>query len=228
MAIPKLFKPFHHEKSKHIYFEGSDSRHNPILIAHNEYKIASAGGGVEIEYPDVVLSLGTGLETTSSQASKDSERASLLSRLTRHGSTKARKRGKKGETSESCESGDPWDNYMNLFPVPAPTSRFVRLNPEIKEDLSTPEEARTIESIQSIVQRCYASGNQIKRLAAQLFARLFYFECTETVLETEANQVTVQGKRVFFHLTRLSCSFLLTFNFRTNAVSPPRRDCRNM
>jgi hypothetical protein len=198
MEIPKLFKPYHHEKSKHIYFEGADSRHNPILISHNEYKIASAGSGVEIEYPDVVLSLGTGFETTSSQASKDSEKASLLSRLTRQGSIKTRKRGKKGEIWESCESNDSWDNYMNLFPVPAPTSRFVRLNPEFKEDLSTPEETRTIESIQSIVQRYYANGNQIKRLAAQLFARLFYFECTETVLETEANQVTVQGKRGFF------------------------------
>jgi hypothetical protein len=73
MAMPKLFKTSQNGRSKHLYLEGADLRHNPILVAHNEYKIASTGSVMEIEYPDVVLSLGTGHPATSSQNSKESE-----------------------------------------------------------------------------------------------------------------------------------------------------------
>jgi hypothetical protein len=162
MAMPKLFKTSQNGRSKHLYLEGADLRHNPILVAHNEYKIASTGSGVEIEYPDVVLSLGTGLTATSSQNS--------------------------------------WDEYMNRWPISAPTSRFVRLNPEFKEELLGSEDTATVESMQRIVQDHYATGNQIKRLTAQLFATLFYFECSDTVFGAENNQVTVQGKQIYFLL----------------------------
>jgi hypothetical protein len=198
MAIPKLFKPFHHEQSKQIYFESENSRHNPVLISHKEYKIVSTGDNVEIEYPDIVLSLGTGLQTTSSQNSKDSEKPSLLSRLKTQGSTMTQQRGTKGQTSVLPERGDAWEEYLNLLPVAAPTSRFVRLNPTFKGDLPASEDTESIESIQSAVQNYYANGNQIKRLATQLFATLFYFECSETILETEDNHVTVQGKHICF------------------------------
>jgi len=167
-------------------------------VAHNEYKVASTGSGVEIEYPDVVLSLGTGLTATSSQNSKESEKVSIISRLKRQGSTKTQQRRAKGEISVSPEPGDSWDEYMNRWPISAPTSRFVRLNPEFKEDLLGPEDTTTVESIQRIVQDHYATGNQIKRLTAQLFATLFYFECSDTVLGAENNQVTVQGKQIYF------------------------------
>jgi hypothetical protein len=196
MAIPKLFKAFHHEQSKQIYVESASSRYNPILIAHTEYKIASTEDTVEIEYPDIVLSLGTGAKTTSSQNSKDSEKPSLLSRLRRQGSTKTQQRGTNRQILASREGGDAWDDYLNQLPISAPPSRFVRLNPALK-DLPASDGIESIDSIQSVVQNYYASGNQIKRLAAQLFATLFYFECSETILETEDNQVTVQGKYTY-------------------------------
>ena len=198
MATPKLFKPFHHERSKQIYFESENSRHNPILIAHKEHEIVSTGDSVEVEYPDIVLSLGTGLQTASSQNSKDSEKQSLLSRLKTQGSTKTQQSGTKGQNSVLSERGDAWEEYLNLFPVAAPTSRFIRLNPTFKGDLPASEDTGNIESIQSAVQNYYANGNQIKRLAAQLFATLFYLECSETILETEDNRLTVQGKYICF------------------------------
>jgi hypothetical protein len=198
MAMPKLFKTSRNGRSKHLHLEGADLRHNPILVAHNEYKIASTGSVVEIEYPDVVLSLGTGLTATSSQNSKESEKISIISRLKRQGSTKTQQRHVKGEISVSPEPGDSWDEYMNRWPISAPTSRFVRLNPEFKEELLVSEDTATVESMQRIVQDHYATGNQIKRLTAQLFATLFYFECSDTVLGAENNEVTVQGKQVHF------------------------------
>jgi hypothetical protein len=198
MAVPRLFKPFHHENSKQIYIESENQRNNPILIAHKEYNILSKGSNVEIEYPDVVLSLGTGLEPTSSQ---NPGKVSLLSRLAIQGSSKAQKGGAVRENSVPTGRRDIWDQYMNLLPNEAPTSRFIRLDPDFMENLPSSEHAAhagNIEPIQNLVQKYYANGNQIKRLADQLFATLFYFECTETVVGRGDKQVTVQGK--FIHL----------------------------
>src|SRR5271170_5714665 len=164
MAIPKLFKPFHHEPSKQVYFDGAPSHNNPILIAHNEYKITWTGYGFAPDYPDIVLSIGTGLETESSRNSQD-----------------------------TTECDNAWDDYINLLPISDPGSRFVRLNPAFSEALPAPDDTGRMKSLQNLVRSCI-NGDQIKRLAAQLFATLFYFESSDTILETSDNQFLVQGK----------------------------------
>jgi hypothetical protein len=63
MAIPKLLKHVHHRPSKKVYFDSERSYHNQILLANKEHKIISAGDGLSIDYPDVVVSLGTGFES---------------------------------------------------------------------------------------------------------------------------------------------------------------------
>jgi hypothetical protein len=196
MSVPKLIKPFHHGNSKQIYIESEDQRNNPIFIAHKEYNIASKGSSVEIEYPDVVLSLGTGLESTSSQNPEDPGRASILSRLGIQGNSDTRENSTMKKSSDSSGRRDIWDQYMNLLPREAPTSRFIRLDPDFEGDLSALDNAAyagNMEPIQTLVQKYYGNRNEIKQLAAQLFATLFYFECRETVLGRGDNQATVQG-----------------------------------
>jgi hypothetical protein len=168
MAIPKLFKPFHHEPSKQVYFDGAPSHHNPILIAHSEYKIAWTGYGFAPDCPDIVVSIGTGLETESGRNSQDADRIST-----------------------DCDNA--WDDYLNLLPISDPGSRFVRLNPAFSVVLPAPDDIGRMMSLQNLVRSCI-DGDQIKRLAAQLFATLFYFESSDTILETSDNQFLVQGK----------------------------------
>jgi len=199
MAAPKSFKSLHHERSKQNYTDSENLRQNPIFIAHNEYKIVSEGTSVEIEYPDIVLSLETGIGTSSNRNSKNSENSekpSLLSHLKKHGNTKTDQGDANGQRSFLSERSKAWDSYLNLLPHSAPTSKFVRLNPIFEQDLSVSEDMSSTEYIQSVVQKYYTNDNQIKSLAVQLFATLFYMDVSETVLETEDNGVIVKGKSV--------------------------------
>jgi hypothetical protein len=196
MAAPKSFKSLHHERSKQIYTDSENLRQNPIFIAHNEYKIVSEGTSVEIEYPDIVLSLETGLGTISNRNSKNSEKPSILSHLKKQGNTKTDQEDANGQRPFLSERSEAWDSYLNLLPHSAPTSKFVRLNPKFEQDLSVSEDISSAEYIQSVVQKYYTNDNQIKSLAVQLFATLFYMDVSETILETEDNGVTVQGKSV--------------------------------
>jgi hypothetical protein len=192
MAIPKLFKHVHHRPSKKVYLDSEHSYHNPILLANKEYKIISAGDGLAIDYPDIVVSLGTGLETNWGQNSKNSYKASIVSRLKGPVSAKAQQRDTKGQISSSAEGDNEWDDYLNLLPISAPSSRFVRLNPKLEEGLPAPDDIGDMKALQT--QDYYAHGDKIKRLTGQLFATLFYFECPDTIPKITDKQLLVQGK----------------------------------
>src|SRR5205814_1234687 len=111
MAIPKIFKPFHHEPSKQVYFDGAPSHHNPILIAHNEYKIIWTGYSFAPDYPDIVVSIGTGLETESSQNSQDTDRISIMSRVRGRAGRRAQQRASRGQIAFSADGHNAWDDY---------------------------------------------------------------------------------------------------------------------
>jgi hypothetical protein len=202
MAIPKLLKHFHRGPSKQGYLDGSRSHHNPILIANTEYQIISAGDGLPIDYPDIVVSLGTGLETNSVQNSKRSDKTSIVSRLRGYVSAQTQQGDTKSQTASSSEGHNAWDDYLNLLPISAPASRFVRLNPKLKEGLPATDDIGGIKSLQTLVKTHYAHGDKIKRLAAQLFATLFYFECLDTIPEIANKQLIVQGKPFNLHFSK--------------------------
>src|SRR5438034_1432198 len=103
MAIPKLFKPFHHEPSKQVYFDNAPSPHNPILIAHREYKIITTGHGFAPDFPDIVVSIGAGLRTESSQDSQDTDRRSIMSRVTGRASAKSQQRASRDQMAFSAD-----------------------------------------------------------------------------------------------------------------------------
>jgi hypothetical protein len=193
MAIPKLFKPFHHKPSKQVYFDGVPSPHNPILIAHEEYKIASSEYGFLPDYPDIVVSIGTGLETESSRNSQDTDRISIMSRVKGRASRKTKQSASRGQIASSAVDHNVWDDYLNLLQISAPDSRFVRLDATFPDDLPPVDDISHMKSFQNLV-RSKVNADQIKQLAAQLFATLFYFESLGTSLETSNNQCLVQGK----------------------------------
>jgi hypothetical protein len=193
MAIPKLFKPFHHKPSKQVYFDGVPPPHNPILIAHEEYKIASSEYGFAPDYPDIVVSIGTGLETESSRNSQDTDRISIMSRVKGRASRKTEPSASRGQIASSAVDHNVWDDYLNLQRISAPASRFVRLDAAFSDDLLLADGISHMKSLQNLV-RSKIDTDQIKQLATQLFATLFYFESLGTSLETSNDQCLVQGK----------------------------------
>jgi hypothetical protein len=194
MAIPKLLGHVHHRPSKKVYLDSERSYLNPILLANKEHEIVSAGNVLAIDYPDIVVSLGTGFETSWRQNSKNSYKASIVSRLKGSASAKTPQRDTKGEISSSAEGHNEWNDYLNLLPISAPASRFVRLNPTLEEGLPAPDDIGDIKVLQTLVQDYYAHRDEIKRLTAQLFATLFYFECPDTIPKITDKQLLVQGK----------------------------------
>jgi hypothetical protein len=187
MANPKLFKPFHHEPSKQVYFDGAPSHQNLNLIAHDEFKITWTGYGVAPDYPDIVLSIGTGLETESSRNSQDTDRISIISRVKGYASGKTQQKAARSQRPISADYDSAWNDYLDLQPISDPT-RFVRLNSAFSDVLPAPDNIYHMKSLQNL-----QNGHQIKRLAAQLFATLFYFESLD-IQETSDNQFIVQGK----------------------------------
>lgn len=183
MAIPKIFKPFYHEPSKQVYFDVASSHQNPILIAHKEYEIIWTRYGFEPKYPDIVVSIGTGLKTKSRQNFQDT----IMSRRRGYASRETQ------QTASPADYNDFWDDYLNLLPISTPESRFVRLNPVFFDDLPAPDDISGMRSLPSLVRK-YVNEDQVKRIAAQLFAMLFYFESSDTILETSDNQLFVLGK----------------------------------
>lgn len=218
MAIPKIFKPFHHEPSKQVYFDVASSHNNPILIAHKEYEIIWTGYGFAPKYPDIVVSIGTGLETKSRQNSQDTDRKSTMSRKKGHASKKSQ------QTAFPTDYHDFWDDYLNLLPLSAPESRFVRLNPSFSDDLPAPDDIGGMKSLQNLVQK-YVNEDQVKRIAAQLFATLFYFESSDIILETSDNQLLVRGK--LLRLCSEACSTNPLSESRTNFVPSSKRNTGN-
>jgi hypothetical protein len=226
MAIPKLFKPFHHEPSKQVYFDGAPFQHNPILIAHNEYKITWTGYGFAPDYPDIVVSIGTGLETESSRNSQDTDRISTMSRVKGHASRKTQQWASRNQIAFSAHCDNAWDDYLNLLPISDLGSRFVRLNPAFSDVLPAPDDIGRMMSLQNLVRSCI-DGDQIKRLAAQLFATLFYFESSDTILETSDNQFLVQGK-LLSSMFLEACSTNPLSESRKHLVPSSKRNAGNM
>ncbi len=65
-AAPTYFKPFFHKASKQVYQDGGLYHNNPIEIADIERKLIWPE--MEHQYPDIVLSLGTGFNPASKKA----------------------------------------------------------------------------------------------------------------------------------------------------------------
>lgn len=173
MAIPKIFKPFYHEPSKQVYFDVASSHYNPILIAHKEYEIFWTGYGFAPKYPDIVVSIGTGLETKLRQNSQGTDRKSIMFRRKGHASKKTQ------QTASPTDGHYFWDEYLNLLPISTPESRFVRIDPVFFDNLPAPDDIGGMRPLQSLVQK-YINEDQVKRIATQLFATLFYFESSDT------------------------------------------------
>jgi hypothetical protein len=227
MSIPKLFKHVQHRPSKKVYLDSERSYHNLILLANKEHEIISARDGLVIDHPDIVVSLGTGFETNWGQNSKNSYEAWIVSKLKGPVSAKTQQRDTKSQIPSSAEGDNEWDDYLNLLPISAPASRFVRLNPKLKEGLPAPDDIGDIKALQILVQDYYAHDDEIKRLTGQLFAALFYFECPDTILKITDKQLLVQGE-LSYRFFPSAGSVKITTKPRARLVSPPKRDSGNL
>jgi len=170
-AAPKIFKPFHHEPSKQSYLDGAIYHNNPIQIADKERK--NLWPSMKAEFPDVVVSIGTGYGPPQSKPvlSSPPPQVGVLS----HG--KSLYKIATDHIASALDSQKAWDTYISILqPPPEHMTRYVRLNPQLREDPPNLDDVDQIQRIKSTVRTQMATNGQIQRLAHQLVASCFYFE----------------------------------------------------
>jgi hypothetical protein len=174
MATPKLFKSFNHEQSKQVYLDGGLSGHNnPIVIADTEYRAICSGSKLSAQYPDFIVSVGTGLGERIHSGKK-----STRPRKRKKDSVRNRTKALRDPVMSSIDSQRAWDEYINLVPASS-QSAFIRINPELNEDIPEIDDFTRMYSLQTAVRTYLMRDNQIDRISGRLIATLFYFEVSE-------------------------------------------------
>jgi len=183
MATPKLFRSLRHAPSKQIYVAAELGMRNPITIADKERKFLSSQ--VESEgCPDLLLSLGTGMDGERLQSSGSSIRSAAPSFVGSIASFASRGDPLKRASSPTrCQMTS--DDFTNSLPSSANPSRFIRYNPITMLGLPAADDLSKMKQIQSLA-KVHMDMTQIKKIADKLLATLFYFETIEDVTDHTA------------------------------------------
>ena len=194
MATPRLFKPFRHDPSKQIYTAADINFRNPISIAESERKLL-AGKQDQIEYPDIVLSLGTGVDAqpgqqiiSSSSASIRTATPSVVGSLRSIASSRDPLRRATSPTRCQMTSNDFWNN----LPLSQRDTRFIRFNPVSMMGIPGADDLPKMKHLQSLTSS-HVDMQQIKEIASRLLATLFYFEIVENVVELIDGRFLAKG-----------------------------------
>ncbi|KAF2465550.1 FabD/lysophospholipase-like protein [Lindgomyces ingoldianus] len=190
MATPRLFKPMQHLPSRQALLESGIHSQNPIHIAMNECRALLPSSSARDKHPDIILSLGSGIYSTNSSviepiSSRPSRAFSIRSRTVK--------------TSEyqilmAAHCQKIWDDHINSLFGSSSSSAFVRLNPEISENLTSFESHESMKLLRSHIVEQYRNDARIKQLAAQLIATLFYFETVGSIWDTCEDGLSMKGK----------------------------------
>jgi hypothetical protein len=177
-----LFKPFKHKASNQVY-GNKEYDANPIMIADSEFK--TVWGSSPSSFPDIVVSLGTGLSTSQSAVPADMENPAKSSEAA--GDSRA---GKKKHTplrfDQWCEK--TWNDYLQFLPISsAPAGNYIRLNTKVLE-LPAVDDINSAEFLQNMV-RARVDSEGIQMLASRLIAKLFYFETAGEIEKTSGNDL---------------------------------------
>lgn len=132
------------------------------MIADSEFK--AVWGSSPSSFPDIVVSLGTGLSTSQSAVPADMENPAKSSEATAHWMA-----GKKKQTllrfDQRCEK--TWNDYLQFLPISsAPAGNYIRLNTRALE-LPAVDDINSAESLRNMV-RTQVDPEEIRMLASRL------------------------------------------------------------
>ena len=170
-ATPMIFKPLYHHASRQTYADGAIYHNNPIQIADKERKLIWPT--MEDEWPDFVLSIGTGFSQSSSPAAEKttSSRKAVFSHK------KSLYKTAKNRIDTGLDSETTWNTYMDVLQPPRDyKSRYLRLNPQLAEDPPGLDEVEQMEYIQNLTRDKFSDDDRIRKAARRMIASSFYFE----------------------------------------------------
>ncbi len=201
-AAPTYFKPFFHEPSKQVYQDGGLYHNNPIEIADIERKLIWPE--MERQYPDIVLSLGTGFNPASKKAVLEAApppRLGIVAHL------RSLIQLAEDHIASSLDSEKRWNSYWKTLGLRSKQDqkRFRRLNPRLDYDPPQLDDVRAMANLQETVREFFQSESRyIYDIAHQLVASCFYFEGIGSVELLSSGRYLYKGdSRAFF---ALNCS----------------------
>lgn len=171
--------------------DGALFHNNPIKIADREWKLLWPNGFSE--YPDVVLSLGTGFRDPSSKAPVKKTVTEKLG-IVSHGRSLMKMAKEHIADSLNCEK--VWLDYVSLLPSNAPASRFVRFNIPMLDEPPALDDVAGMKMLQQHVRNQLSKDqDRVRKLSMQLLATSFYWE-TFRVQQFEHNEATASGRLI--------------------------------
>lgn len=193
ITTSKLFKPFLQMPSYQKYTSADAENSNPISLADKERRLIWAEKDFP-NSPDLILSLGTGIDSTALDTEAAANRTVPPSRsgsiLNRFGS----KKGPRPNSPNRLQATS--DHFIRSFPPSDPRVTFIRFNPLSMAQLPASDDVGQMKNLR-ILARPHIDKQEIQNIAAKLLATLFYFESVEDLSESTNVVCTTKGKHLY-------------------------------
>lgn len=186
-----MFKPFSHGPSKQVYADGAIYHNNPIQIADKERKLIWPD--LENDFPDVIVSVGTSYNPAA-RSSVEKALSPLSPRLGVFSHGKSLMKIAIDHIASSLDSEKAWRSYMNVLNPPQnQKARYIRINPQLKENPPGLDEVDRLPYIQEVVREMSSTDVNIQNVALRLIASSFYFEKSQPMELASDGSVHIKG-----------------------------------
>lgn len=174
--------------------DGAIYHNNPIQIADKERKLIWPE--LENDSPDIIVSVGTSYnpaahssaEKALSPSSPRSPRPGVFS----HG--RSLMKIAIDHIASGLDSEKIWRSYMNvLHPPPNQKARYVRINPQLRENPPGLDEVERLPYLQEAVREMSSADVSVQNVAHRLIASSFYFEKSRDVELALDGSVNIKG-----------------------------------
>ncbi|KAE9983700.1 hypothetical protein BLS_003847 [Venturia inaequalis] len=187
-AAPRYFKPFYHQATQKNLIDGAIWHNNPIVIAEQERKLIWPE--LEDKFPDIILSLGTATSHRLRRA--ESSRAPAQRGIISHASDLVNLVRNHMATSIECDR--IWDGYIDQLPKFVKASRFVRINPELPDEVPALDDVEKMTSLREAAEDWLRNQSKVKKVALQLIASCFYFEVLGSIINGKDEAYVAEGR----------------------------------
>ncbi|CAF9904931.1 MAG: hypothetical protein HETSPECPRED_004827 [Heterodermia speciosa] len=185
-AAPTYFPPYYHEAKRQPYIDGAVHRNNPIQILEEERRAIWKDKAP----PDILLSIGTGIQIGADGTPKDVARAQKTAMRLRWKGLRGRLAVGLDVIQSTLDCNRQWDEFVSAVEWDRHTHRVChRLNIGLKERPPKLDDVDAIDDLRDKARRYmrpdhasylndrYPSAHKhIVAVAQRLVAALFYFE----------------------------------------------------
>ncbi|KAF8457056.1 hypothetical protein BDZ91DRAFT_509801 [Kalaharituber pfeilii] len=197
-AAPRYFKPFRHKMTGNVFMDGGLNFNNPIAVADKERQLLWPTR--LYDYPDILLSLGTGYTDDALENLEKNAQAGAA-RLGAWGHFRRLRLIIGWQTRHQLNSHRIWTEYMDSL-AQSPNQTVVSKQKYQRLDIKFDHEVPKLDKVEEftkldtqIVKHFEDPSNQkqLQLIAAQLVASLFYFCEDRTDPSTQNSSFVVHG-----------------------------------